>query len=142
MTPTRIAAIAAATIIGLTGLSACGSSGGSSSSSKSSSASKTSTPSSSPAPSSSSGGSSSSKMAMITIKDFKYSGAKTVAAGSKVMIMNNDAEAHTVTADSGSAFDVTVAPGKTATLTAPSKPGSYAYHCTFHSGMHGMLKVG
>ena len=75
------------------------------------------------------------------IKDFKYSGATDVKAGAKVEIMNMDSQAHTVTADTGSAFDVKVDPGTTVTLTAPSKPGSYPYHCTFHSNMHGMLKV-
>jgi plastocyanin len=28
-----------------------------------------------------------------------------------------------------------------ATIIAPMKPGSYAFHCTYHSNMHGMLVV-
>ena len=55
--------------------------------------------------------------------------------------VNMDAAAHTVTADEGSAFDVQVNGGGTATFTAPTKPGSYAYHCTYHPGMHGTLVV-
>lgn len=57
------------------------------------------------------------------------------------MVKNDDSVNHTVTADSGSAFDVTVNASSTATFTAPTKPGTYAYHCTFHSNMHGTLVV-
>lgn len=56
-------------------------------------------------------------------------------------VTNKDSVAHTVTADSGQAFDVTVQPGQTATFTAPATAGSYKFHCTFHSTMHGMLTV-
>jgi plastocyanin len=84
----------------------------------------------------------SSASAAITIKDYKYSGDTTVAPGAEVTVTNDDSEAHTVTADSGSAFDVKVDPGASATFTAPSKPGTYAYHCTYHSNMHGTLRVG
>ena len=75
------------------------------------------------------------------IKDYKYSGPASVAPGTKITITNADSEAHTVTADKAGAFDVNVAPGKTAELTAPSKAGVYPFHCTYHSNMHGTLKV-
>lgn len=78
---------------------------------------------------------------VITIKSFKFSGASSVKAGETITVKNEDSEAHTVTADSGDAFDVKVLPGKTATFTAPSAPGSYAYHCTYHANMHGSLTV-
>ena len=55
--------------------------------------------------------------------------------------MNMDAEAHTVTADGAGGFDVTVAPGQTATFTAPAAPGTYPFHCTYHSQMTGSLVV-
>jgi plastocyanin len=64
-----------------------------------------------------------------------------VAAGSTVTVMNMDSESHSVSADGAGGFDVTVQPGKSATFTAPDKPGSYPYHCTFHSDMHGTLVV-
>jgi plastocyanin len=137
-TTTRVAAAAATTLLGLAALTACGSSSDSSPSDASST-------SSSAAPSSSSAAapsSSSAEPASIMIMDYKYSGTTKIAPGAKVMVMNHDSEAHTVTADKGSAFDVTIPPGKTATLTAPSKPGSYAYHCTYHSNMHSTLTVG
>ncbi len=77
----------------------------------------------------------------ITIKDFAYQGPGTVAPGAKITVTNQDSEAHTVTADSGNAFNVTIAAGATATFTAPSSPGSYAFHCNFHGNMHGSLTV-
>jgi plastocyanin len=46
-----------------------------------------------------------------------------------------------VTADVGNAFNVEVDGKGTATFTAPSKPGTYAYHCTYHPMMHGQLVV-
>jgi plastocyanin len=55
--------------------------------------------------------------------------------------MNMDGENHTVTADSGNAFDVKATAGTTVTFTAPSKPGTYPFHCTYHSNMHGVLVV-
>lgn len=144
---TRIALAVATTALAATGLAACGSSSSSSSGSASptsagSAASASSSASAaSPSAMASSSSGSTAASATIMIKDFEYTGTTAVKAGSKVEIMNMDSQAHTVTADSGSAFDVKVDPGATVTLTAPSKPGSYAYHCTFHANMHGMLKV-
>ncbi|MEP7089506.1 MAG: cupredoxin domain-containing protein [Nocardioidaceae bacterium] len=152
---TRVAAVTATALIGLSGLAACGSSSDSSgasaastsSSSSSSAASSPSAAASSPAASSSAPSASASKSAPatktaeITIKNFKYSGTSSVAPGTKITVTNNDTEAHTVTADTGSAFDVKIDPGTSATFTAPGSAGSYAFHCTYHSNMHGMLKV-
>jgi plastocyanin len=35
-----------------------------------------------------------------------------------------------------------VLPGKKTVLTAPTTPGTYKYHCTYHGNMHGTLVVG
>lgn len=78
--------------------------------------------------------------ATIHIKSFAYTGAEGVPAGSTVTVMNMDNVAHTVTADDGS-FDVVVKAGASTTFTAPAKPGTYTYHCTYHSNMHGTLAV-
>lgn len=78
--------------------------------------------------------------ATIHIKSFAYSGPDSVAAGSEVTVMNMDTEAHTVTADDGS-FEAVVKAGTSVTFTAPKKPGAYAYHCAYHSNMHGTLTV-
>lgn len=97
--------------------------------------------------SSGSGGSSASPSAAgatkITIKDFAFHPATlTVHPGAKVTVTNEDTTAHTVTADTGKLFDTGhVAPGKTATFTAPGKAGTYAYMCTIHQFMTGTLKV-
>lgn len=77
----------------------------------------------------------------ITIEDFAFSGGTTVAPGSTVTVTNHDSETHSVTADGAGGFDVTVPAGGSTTFTAPSKAGSYPYHCMFHSDMHGMLRV-
>jgi plastocyanin len=80
--------------------------------------------------------------ATITIKDFEYGAPVTVPPGAVVMVTNMDTAAHTVTSDQDSAFDVNVAgSGGTATFTAPSAPGTYPYHCTYHPNMHGTLTV-
>ncbi|MET3812128.1 cupredoxin domain-containing protein [Arthrobacter sp. UYEF3] len=78
--------------------------------------------------------------ATIHIKSFAYTGPGSVPAGATVTVMNSDSEAHTLTADDGS-FDAVVKPGTSATFTAPAKPGTYTYHCTYHSNMHGTLNV-
>ena len=68
-----------------------------------------------------------SSSAAITVKDFQFT-TKAVKAGAKVTVHNNGPSTHTVTADDGG-FDVTVDSGKDATFTAPSKAGTYKFHC-------------
>lgn len=77
----------------------------------------------------------------ITIKNYSYTGPGTVAPGASISVTNQDSVTHTVTADSGSAFSVLVQAGTTATFTAPSTAGTYAFHCNFHGNMHGSLTV-
>lgn len=78
---------------------------------------------------------------VLTIKDFDYSGPKAVQPGATITVQNKDSITHTVTADNGDAFDVRVDGGKSATFKAPGRPGSYPYHCEYHSNMHGTLMV-
>jgi plastocyanin len=78
----------------------------------------------------------------ITIKDFGYGAPMTVPPGAVVTVTNMDSAGHTVTADRDQTFDVDVqGSGGTATFTAPSAPGSYPYHCTYHPNMRGTLIV-
>jgi len=77
----------------------------------------------------------------ISIADMKFSAPLTVAPGATVTVVNSDSVEHTVTADSGNAFNVDVGDNGTATFTAPTQPGTYAYHCTYHPSMHGQLIV-
>ena len=78
--------------------------------------------------------------AVISIADFAYTVPASVAPGATISITNTDAQAHTVTSKDGG-FDVKVDPDGTATLTAPSKPGSYPFVCSFHGNMTSTLVV-
>jgi plastocyanin len=124
-----LAAVSAVTLV------ACGSSGSSSSSG---------TTSSSPPSSSSSAASSSSEASStastITIKSFSFTTPDSVSPGATITVDNKDGTDHTVTSDTGNAFDDAASPG-TSTFTAPTKPGSYPFHCTIHPSMHGTLVV-
>jgi plastocyanin len=77
----------------------------------------------------------------ISITDMKFTSPAPVAPGATVTVANSDGVEHTVTADSGNAFNVEVDEKGTATFTAPTKPGTYAYHCNYHPSMHGQLIV-
>lgn len=74
------------------------------------------------------------------IKGFKYQGAETVSPGAQITVINEDVEAHTITADTINAFDANIQVG-TGTFTAPTEPGTYTYHCIFHGNMKGTLTV-
>jgi plastocyanin len=79
--------------------------------------------------------------AVITISKFAYAVPESVPPGTMITVVNKDEEAHTVTADAGGAFDDKATPGANTQLKAPTKPGSYPFHCTYHSNMHGVLVV-
>jgi plastocyanin len=79
--------------------------------------------------------------AQITITSFTFKTPPTVKPGQKLTVTNSDSVEHTVTSDDGKSFDVTVAANGTATVTAPTKPGTYPFHCTVHPQMHGSLVV-
>ena len=65
----------------------------------------------------------------------------TVKNGATVTVKNADTTTHTLAADGG-AFDTgNLTPGMSATFVAPSKPGTYAFHCNIHANMHGTLVV-
>lgn len=80
---------------------------------------------------------------MISIKGFAFTGPQEVAPGASVSVRNRDLEAHTVTADQGSAFDTKVDGGGRAKTSfhAPGKPGRYRFHCAYHADMDGVLVV-
>ena len=63
-----------------------------------------------------------------------------MSPGAETTVTNEDIEAHTITADTGDAFDVNTQAGST-TFTAPTEPGTYPYHCNFHGNMKGTLTV-
>jgi plastocyanin len=78
--------------------------------------------------------------ASIDITEFAFPAETQVAAGQPLSVTNDTGAAHTVTADDDS-FNEEVGPGETIELVV-SEPGSYPYHCNFHSNMTGVLEVG
>ncbi len=78
--------------------------------------------------------------ATITIVDFQYGDPLTVAPGTEVTVVNEDAAPHNAN-DAGGAFEQPlIDPGQSATFTAP-EAGTYDLICTLHSNMSGQLIV-
>lgn len=77
----------------------------------------------------------------ITIKSYKYTVPKSVKPKQKITVRNDDSVAHTVTSKPGSDFDAKVDANATTTFTAPAKPGSYSFICTYHPYMKATLVV-
>lgn len=111
--------------------------GGSSNSSESQSGTATATASGSEATSAPA----SASAATITIASMNYGDPVTVPPGAQIAIKNNDSVEHSVTSDAAGKFTVDVDGNEQGTLTAPSEPGEYAFHCKYHSSMHGTLIV-
>jgi len=122
--------------IALVALSGCGSSGGEPGSTPATTAASSMTAMSTPG---STAGTSAT--VVITITNFAYQGPDSVSPGSTVTVKNEDSQAHTVTSDQAGLFDAVVPGGGNVVFTAPTTAGSYAYHCTYHSNMHGTLIV-
>ena len=79
--------------------------------------------------------------ATMTIASMNFGAPITVPPGSQIAIKNNDSAEHSVTSDTAGKFDVDVEGKGQGTLTAPTDPGEYAFHCTYHPSMHGTLIV-
>jgi plastocyanin len=79
--------------------------------------------------------------ATITIKNFTFTGDLSVTSGQRVTVHNRDSTTHTLTSDAGAFTTGHVAPGGTATLVAPTKPGRYGFHCEIHNYMQATLTV-
>ncbi|KGI67405.1 cupredoxin domain-containing protein [Mycolicibacterium rufum] len=86
-------------------------------------------------------GSTTATAATITIASMSYGEPVTVPSGAQVAVANNDPQEHSVTSDAAGAFTVDVDGNGHGTFTAPSAPGEYPFHCTYHPSMHGMLIV-
>jgi plastocyanin len=65
----------------------------------------------------------------------------TVKPGSKVNVTNTDQTTHTFSAVNGSFDSGDLNGGASLSVTAPTKPGTYAYRCNIHQYMHGVLTV-
>jgi plastocyanin len=79
--------------------------------------------------------------ATITISGFDFPESTTVAAGSTITIKNDDSDEHSFTADDGSSFSTDIEGGESADVTAPSTPGTYPFHCKYHTSMKATLIV-
>jgi plastocyanin len=77
----------------------------------------------------------------ITIENMAFGAPLTVAPGAEVRVANNDTVEHSVTSDAAGAFDVHVDGKEKGTLIAPTQPGEYPFHCTYHPNMKGTLIV-
>lgn len=79
----------------------------------------------------------------MRISGFAYNPSPlTVAPGAKVDVSNSDSATHTVTSDMAGLFKADdVKQGTPVTFTAPSRAGTYTFHCDYHPSMHGTLVV-
>lgn len=78
----------------------------------------------------------------VSIQSFAFSPVSiTVAVGDSITWTNDQAGVpHTVTADAGGFDSGTLASGSQFSFTF-STPGTFTYHCTIHSFMHGSVTV-
>ncbi len=83
----------------------------------------------------------------VKIENFTFIPAKfTVSPGERIVVTNKDSVTHTFTAVPGTRpygnfTSGDIAPGKTVTVIAPRRPGSYAFYCHIHPFMTGTLNV-
>ncbi|WP_102143757.1 cupredoxin domain-containing protein [Mycobacterium hubeiense] len=77
----------------------------------------------------------------ITIANMSFGEPITVDPGAQIKIVNDDSAEHSVTSQTEGQFDVHVDGNEEGTLTAPTQPGEYAYHCIYHPNMKGTLIV-
>ena len=77
----------------------------------------------------------------IEIKEFRFSEpALTIPVGATVAWVNQDDDAHTVTADDGQFSSAGLDPGEQFSYQFTG-PGTYAYHCALHPHMTARIVV-
>ena len=77
----------------------------------------------------------------VSIKGFAFNASSLIiSSGTTITWTNDDAVAHTVTADDNSFNSGNIEPGATYTKTF-SFVGTFSYHCTIHASMHGSVTV-
>ncbi len=92
-------------------------------------------------PTAGAGASSAPAAATMTIASMNFGAPITVPPGSQIAIKNDDSVEHSVTSDTAGKFSVDVDGNEQGTLTVPTEPGEYAFHCKYHPSMHGTLIV-
>jgi plastocyanin len=86
------------------------------------------------------GSSSASSTAEVLVKNYVFPPI-TASPGEKLKLVDGDDESHTITADDGSFKFGPFSPKASGQLVAPTKSGSYPFHCDIHPSMHGTLVV-
>lgn len=77
----------------------------------------------------------------VSISGYSFSPASlNVSTGTTVTWTNNDSVTHTVTSDTGAFSSGDLNPGQTFSYTF-NQAGSFAYHCSIHTYMHGTVTV-
>lgn len=77
----------------------------------------------------------------VVIKNFSFSPKPiTVKTGAAITVANNDSITHTLTADNG-AFDTGDLGGGRRSSVTVDRAGTYPYHCSIHTFMHGTARV-
>lgn len=86
----------------------------------------------------SSGGSSGNT---VSISGYAFNPASlTVSTGTTVTWTNNDSVTHNITSDTGAFSSSDLGPGQTYSYTF-NQAGTFAYHCSIHTSMHGTVTV-
>ena len=78
--------------------------------------------------------------AEIVISGFAFSEGITVAAGTTVVVRNDDGSTHTLTADDGSFDTGSIDAGSTGEITLAAA-GTFTFHCEVHPSMTGSITV-
>jgi plastocyanin len=79
---------------------------------------------------------------VVTISNMAYGPSPlTVAKGTTVTWKNNDSVAHTATADDASFDTGNIPANSTSSGVTFNTAGTFPYHCTYHSSMHGTITV-
>jgi plastocyanin len=77
----------------------------------------------------------------VAIRGYAYQPQSLVVrVGTRVVWVNDDAVAHTVTSSIGAFNSGSIAPGQSVSYTF-TVPGTYQYMCTIHPGMRGTITV-
>jgi len=77
----------------------------------------------------------------VSIQGFAFNPSSiTVSVGTTVTWTNNDSVTHTVTSDTGAFSSGNLNPGQTFSHTF-NQAGTFAYHCSIHTSMHGTVVV-
>ncbi len=79
--------------------------------------------------------------AAITIEGFAFDGPESVPAGTAITVTNLDGAPHTLTFRQAGIDTGTLDGGASATVTAPTEPGTYDFFCTIHPSMEGRIVI-